>query len=94
MNVGVCEIKLRAVWVQSLKEKRMVVRRITERVANKFNVSIAEIEDLDKHQSIIIGIAVVSNSREMVQKILDQVVDFVESITDAEVLDVDIEVIN
>lgn len=94
MYIGVCEVKLRAVWVHSLKEKRMIVRRITDRVAQKFNVSIAEIADLDVHQSIIIGIASISNSRDVVEQTLDKVVDFIESITDAEILDINIELIN
>ena len=94
MYIGVCEIKLRAVWVHSLKEKRMVVRRITERVAQKFNVSITEIADLDIHQSIIIGVAAISNSKEMLEKRLDQVIDFIENITDAEILDINIELIS
>lgn len=94
MYIGTCEVKLRASWVHSLKEKRMVVRRITERIAHKFNISIAEVDDLDIHQSIIIGMACVSNSRQIAEQILDNVLKYMEEITEAEILDIDIEVIS
>lgn len=94
MYIGTCEVKLRVSWVHSLKEKRMVVRRITERIVHKFNISIAEVDDLDIHQSIIIGMACVSNSRQIVEQTLDHVLKYMEEITEAEILDIDIEVIS
>lgn len=94
MYIGIGEVKLRAPWVHSLKEKRMVVRRITERVAHKFNVSIAEVSDLDIHQSIVIGMATVSNSKEIAEQVINSIVEFIEGITDAEILSIDIEVIS
>lgn len=42
MFVGTLEIKLREVWVNFLKEKRMVLKSLINKVKNKFNVSISE----------------------------------------------------
>ena len=93
MVIGTGKVYLHANWVHSLKEKRMIVKSITAKVQNKFNVSVAEIEDLDLHQSIVIGLACVSNSTKVANSIIQSVVNFIESNTEAELLDYQIEII-
>ena len=93
MIIGTCKIYLRAPWVNTLKEKRSVVKRIVERVKNKFNVSIAEIEDNDVRKSIVIGFACVSNSEAHANSTIDNVVNFVELISEADIEDVVIEIL-
>lgn len=43
MKILVMEVSIRVSWVNSLKEKRMIVRSITQRLKNKFNISIGEV---------------------------------------------------
>ena len=93
MIVGTGKIYLHANWVHSLKEKRMIVKSIIAKVRNKFNVSVAEIEDLDLHQSIVIGIVCVSNSTSLSSSIIQNVMNFIESNTEAEVLDIILEIL-
>ena len=93
MIIGTCKVYLRAPWVNTLKEKRSVVKRITERVKSKFNVSIAEIEDNDVHRSIVIGFACVSNSEAHASSVIDNVINFIECISEAEIEDVVIEIL-
>ena len=64
--------------VQSLKEKRSVVKRITKRVQNEFNVSIAEIEFEDLWQRTKLGIATVSNEYVHAEKVIQQVIRFID----------------
>ncbi len=59
MRVLNLKITLRASWVHSLKEKRMVVKSIVQRLKNKFNVSVGEVHEQDIHQIIVIGISAV-----------------------------------
>ncbi|MDF2612946.1 MAG: hypothetical protein K0S71_732 [Clostridia bacterium] len=92
MIIGVVKLKLYADWVHSLKEKRMIVQSIIGKTRNKFNVSIQQVEALDVHQTIILGISMVSHSKTEVENRLDKVIGFIESHTEAEVLDVEIEV--
>ena len=54
MKVFIMRIKLRASWVHSLKEKRMVVKSIVQKLRNKFNISVIESEKQDMHQTIVI----------------------------------------
>lgn len=93
MIIGTGKIKLHINYSHSLKEKRMVVRSIKSRVINKFNVSIAEVEDNDIHQIIVLGIAAVSNSREIADSTIQNVFNFIEDNFDTEVLDSYIEII-
>lgn len=88
MIIETLEIKLYASWVHSLKEKRMIVRSLTAKVRNKFNVSVAEIEDQDVHQSIVLGVACVAGNTALADSIMDHVLAFLEANTEAEIVDV------
>lgn len=81
--IGTAKIYLFANWVHSLKEKRMIVKSIIDKTKHKFNVSIAEIEDQDLHQSIVIGIACVSTDKRHADSQLQNVINFIEDNTDA-----------
>ena len=95
MHVGTCIVKLRLPENGSLKGKRQVSRSIIERVKNKFNVSIAEVEDQDLWQSLTLGISCVSNSAPHANEILSKAVNFIENNRfDAELVDYEIEIIN
>jgi len=77
MNVGVCRISLRLPENLSLKGKRQVVKSIIARVRNKFDVSIAEVDDHDLWQLATLGVCCVSNNKRYTNEVLSKVVDFV-----------------
>ena len=66
-------MELRIEHAHSLKEKRHVVRSLKDRLREKFNISIAEIDDMDIHNSAVLAAAVVSPSKEFAAKVLDAV---------------------
>lgn len=88
MIVETLELKLYAPWVHSLKEKRMVVSSLVHKTQSRFKLAVAEVDTQDVHQTITIGIACVGNSEQTVSRVLDQVLDFIESSTEAEILEV------
>ena len=47
MNIAAMTFRLRASWVHSLKEKRMIVKSLTAQLQNRFHVSAAEIDEQD-----------------------------------------------
>ena len=94
MNVGVCRIKLRLPENLSLKGKRRVLKSITTRVGNKFNVSVAEVDDQDVWQLATLGICCVSNNSRQTNEVLSKVVDFVVGGRfEVEILDYEIEIL-
>lgn len=93
MIIGTGKIYLYANWVHSLKEKRMIVKSITDKVKNKFNISIAEVDNLDMHQSIVIGIACVSNSARHSNTCIQNVIGYIEQNTEAVIEKIEIEIL-
>ena len=93
MIIGTAKITIYAPWVHSLKEKRMVVKSICAKVSNKFNVSIAEVEDQDIHQRIVLGFACVVGEVFIADSIIDHVLNFIESNTEGEIIDIERELI-
>ena len=86
VKVAVLTVKLYAPWVHSLKEKRMVVKSILAKIRNKFQVSAAEVADQDIHQSAVIGIAAIVPHNAQADHIMDEIVNFVEENTEAEIV--------
>ncbi len=93
MKVLVMTINLRAEWVHSLKEKRMIVRSITQKLKNKFNISVNEVGDQDIHNYITIGISGICATNAQVDSTYENIINFVEENTDAELMNVNREVI-
>ena len=93
MIIGTSKVRIHAPWVRSLKEKRMVVKSICAKVQNKFNVSIAEIEEQDKHQIIVIGFATIAGNISHCDSIIDHVLNFIESNIEGEIIHVEREII-
>ncbi len=71
--IGVLTLELRIEHAHSLKEKRHVVKSLKDRLRGKFNVSVAEIDDMDLHNSAVLAVATVSSSKPFAQKVLQAV---------------------
>jgi uncharacterized protein len=78
MFVCVARLTLQIPESGSLKAKRQVVRRVTERVKARFNVAVAEVEDQDLWQKATVALAVVGNERAHVDEQMEKIIHFVE----------------
>ena len=63
MPVGVMTLEIRIPYAHSLKEKRAVLRKVRERLRNRLNVAVAEMDHQDVWQRATLGIVSVSSSR-------------------------------
>ena len=79
MIVGVMTTQLYLHGVISLKDKRKIVKSLIERLKNRFNISVSEVDHNDIKTSAIIAIAVVSNDTQFVNKQLDKILDFMRN---------------
>ena len=86
MYVGVAKLTIVVAHSTSLKEKRMVVRRVKDRVREQVGVAVNEVGSLDDRQRAEVGVAVTSNDRAKVFEILDQVVRVAQSASDGQVI--------
>ena len=90
MTVGIARVTLFLGDSHSLKEKRMVLRRVKDRAQQKFNVAIAEVGDNDLWQRAVLGLAVVGSGRRFTESALDEVMRFIRE--EAEVTNVEREI--
>jgi uncharacterized protein YlxP (DUF503 family) len=79
MRVAVLHVELHIPYSQSLKDKRMVLRRIKDRL-QKFNVAVAEVEHLDLWQRAGLGVVAISTTAAHVEQQLAAAADEIDRI--------------
>ena len=94
MVVGVCKLSLIHHAGNSLKAKRGVIRRIKDRVANRYNVSIAEVGANDLWKRIELGLAVAGNNGAHINSQVDKIQNYIASLGLAEIVDSQFEIIH
>jgi uncharacterized protein YlxP (DUF503 family) len=94
MVVGVLRLELRLPDVHSLKAKRGQVKKVIHRVRNTFPVAVAEVGSNDKWQKAELGISAVGNSAQNVNACLDYVLNYVEDLHVAEIVNHEMEIIH
>ncbi len=87
MMIATMVFRLRAPWVHSLKEKRMVVKSLIAKLQNRFHVSAAETDEQDTHSLIVIGVACIVPNSALADSFMDEISSFVEENCEAEILD-------
>ena len=75
MTIGILQLELSIPGAMSLKDKRQAIRSVKDRIANGFNVSIAETDAQDEHRRCVFGVAMVGTERAYVEGALAKVVD-------------------
>jgi uncharacterized protein len=65
---------------QSLKEKRMVIRRVKDRLQSKFNVAVSEVDHQDLWQRAQISVVTVGPDGAFLEKVLQQAAEEAERI--------------
>jgi hypothetical protein len=91
MVIGVLRIRLHLPGANSLKAKRKIILSLKERIKNKFNVSVAELEDNDLWQICTLGVAVISNDSAFANAVLSKVSDLASNHAEAIVTDINME---
>lgn len=79
MVVALLTIEIHIPGSMSLKDKRIVLNSIRDRIRKKFNVSVAEIDYQDKWQRAVIAFAAVSGSRSMLEEMMQKVFRLLDS---------------
>ena len=79
MVVGVLTVQLHLFGINSLKDKRHIVKSVIERLKGRFNISVAEVDHNDSHTMATIGIAGVANDRRFLEEVLDKSVNFIRN---------------
>jgi uncharacterized protein YlxP (DUF503 family) len=92
MIVGWLRVRLLIRESRTLKDKRQVVQSIKDRLQNRYNVSVAEVDAQDHRQLAVLGLAMVSNETAPVRSAFEQIVAALRGHPVAELLDHEMEV--
>lgn len=68
--VGVLTLEIHVESSHSLKEKRHVIKSLKDRLRDRFNVAVAEIDHLDSWQASVVAAVTVSKDRMHAEQIL------------------------
>lgn len=87
MIVGLLTLDLHIPEANSLKSKRMVIKSLIDRIKNKFNVSVAEVDANNLWQRSVIGIAYVANETLIINKVFEKIRTLVFNTHSVELID-------
>lgn len=71
--VATIELRLHVTQAMNLKDKRRVLKGFKDRLRNRFNVSVAEVEGQDSHRRAILVVAMAGNDKTYVEGCLQQI---------------------
>ena len=77
MIVGVLTVDLAIFEAQSLKDKRRVILGLKQKLRNRFNVSVAEVEYANAAKRSRLGIVMVTGESRPLHSQLDKIVEMV-----------------
>jgi uncharacterized protein YlxP (DUF503 family) len=92
-RVAVGTVELHLPDVGSLKGKRHVLKGLKEKVRQKFEVAVAEVDHHDTWQRATLAVACVSHDSRHANEVVSKAVDFIEGNVDGYVTDVSVEII-
>ena len=91
MIIGVCTLDFFLPGCSSLKQKRMFLRSIKEKLRNKHNVAVAEVEFQDVWQRARIGLTSVSSDQKILDSTFQAVLRMAEYSADAQLTNFEVE---
>jgi len=91
VHVGLCLVRLHLPAVASLKEKRMVLRSLKDRLREHHNVAVAEVEHQDLWQRCTLGIVGIASAHAPLEATFAAIQEEVERRAPGEVLSCDVE---
>jgi uncharacterized protein len=94
LHIGVLQFSMEIAYAESLKDKRNVIKALKDRLRRSFNVSIAEIEDLDDVTMATLGAVVAGSDISHLNSTMDHLLNELQDWRDASLLDHQLEIIS
>ncbi|MBM7622621.1 DUF503 domain-containing protein [Sporohalobacter salinus] len=91
--IGCCTVEIRIPMSNTLKYKRGIIKSMSERLKNQFNIAVAEVDKNDNLKLATIGIVTISNDNKYIDQLLSKVVKFIEKEREIQLVDYSIEFI-
>ncbi len=94
LYIGILQFTLEIPYAESLKDKRSVVKGLRDRLRRSFNVSIAEIEDLDDCTVATLGAVVAGSDIPHLNSTMDHLLNELHDWRDGTLADHQLEIIS
>jgi len=94
LHIGLLQFSIEIPYAESLKDKRGIVRSLKDRVRRKFNVSIAEIEDLDDCSIATLGAVMAGSDVAYINGAMDKLLNLLQDWRDATLSDHQLEILS
>ena len=91
MTVGLLTIELSIPDARSLKDKRRPVRGLKDKIASRWNASVAEVGDLEMWTEATLAVAMVGNDHAYIAGRLQAIIEFSHGAVDALVTETRVE---
>lgn len=93
MPVGLLTLELHIADAQSLKDKRQVLRSLKDKLRQKFNVAVAELDHQDVWQRSVVGVVTLSTEEKHVREVLQKALDEADEILGSMLINQAIEIV-
>ena len=92
MIIGVLSLEFRLHGNRSLKGKRKVSLSLKQKLRNKFNLSVSEVDAMDSHERLVLAAVTVANETRKVESTLSKVLAMIEAMAPAELIHCETEI--
>ena len=92
-RVALGTVELHLPGVDSLKGKRHVLKGLKEKVRQRFEVAVAEVDHHDIWQRATLAVACVSHDSRHANEVVSKAIDYIEGNVDGRVIDVSVEIL-
>lgn len=92
MLIGTLKIQFRLHGIFSIKEKRSIATSLKQKLRNKFNVAVAEIDSQDSLDFLVLAVITVANETRYLHRVLNNISAMIESTSAEEITDISTEV--
>ncbi len=92
LHIGVLQFTLEIPYAESLKDKRSAIKALRDRLRRSFNVSIAEIDDLDNCTVATLGAVVAGSDIPQLNSTMDHLLNTLQDWRDGTLADHQLEI--
>lgn len=92
LHIGVLQFTLEIPYAESLKDKRSAIKALKDRLRRSFNVSIAEIDDLDSCTVATMGAVVAGSDVPQLNSTMDHLLNALQDWRDGTLADHQLEI--
>jgi len=86
--VGI-EVNIRFFYLESLKDKRRIIKSILDTTRHKYHISTAEVGYHDSLQNASLGFGIVTNNRQHAETVLQKVINYIDTQSEVEIYNIE-----